>query len=208
MSASRSNYDVFLSCSLVDRSAAEEVAEALRNAGLRVFRSVEVAEGTSYSAAIRHALAVSDALVLVLPPEGALRANTAIEVGAAMAWGKPICIVQPDNGHVRSPGYLSDYPVYPISRVDDVVQAVKRGKRPLSATDLAALEKLYVDMGVPTDHFIRDPVMLDELAEQFRGRTGSDLEGERLLYEMIRRRKSGKWPRLTKKRQKTGQKTA
>lgn len=197
MSKARRDYDVFLSYSLTDRPIADRVALAMKNAGLSVFSALDQpATGGSISEEIHRALAVSGALVLILPSEESLDANTGIELGAAMAWKKPICVIRPENGHVRMPGYLSSYPTYPISRIDDVVRLVKQGLAALSAKQLRSLREVYVSMGIPTDKFSFDPAMLEELADRFKARTGSRTSGERLLYEMIRLRKKGEWPRL------------
>lgn len=200
MSTRTKNYDVFLSYSHNERPVAEKVAEALDNAGLSVFQSQELPVGEPVSETIRRALAVSDALVLIVPSEGSLQANSAIELGAAMAWHKPICVVRPENGRARIPEFLSAHRVYPISRLDDVVQAVKAGHKPLTPQKLATLKGIYIEMETPTDQFIREPAMLDQLADRFNAQTGSTLQGERLLYEMLRLRKRGEWPRLQKKR--------
>jgi hypothetical protein len=203
MSKARRDYDVFLSYALTDRPTAEKVTQAMQNAGLSVFRYIDLPAGGSVPEEIRRALAISDALVLILPSEGALDANTGIELGAAMAWSKPICVVRPENGHVRIPAYLSEYPSYPVSRIDDVVNAVRKGQKPLSAEKVEALKATYVSMGIPTDRFVSDPTLLDELARQFASRAGSSVSGVRLLNEMMKLRKKGEWPRLQAGRKAT-----
>jgi hypothetical protein len=203
MSKAKRDYHVFLSYSLSDRPTAEKVAQAMKNAGLSVFTAIDLPGGCAISEEINRVLAASDALVLILPSEGTIDANAGIELGAAMAWKKPICLVRPENGHVRMPGYLSSYPTYPISRIDDVVRLVKEGLAALSAKQLEVLREVYVSMGIPTDKFRFDPAMLDELAHRFKTQTGSHTSGERLLYEMMRLRKRGKWPRLTRTRKET-----
>lgn len=194
------NFDAFLSYSLADRSTATRVSESLTNAGLSVFDPADLAAGKPWADAVHNALVVSDAIVVILPPDGELRANAAIELGAAVALGKPVCIVRPENGRRRIPGYLERYQQYPLSRIDDVVQAVRRGQKPLSAGDLDVLKQIYVEMNLPTDRFVGDPASLDKLAATFRVRAGSTIASVRLLYEMIRQRKQGKWPALKTKR--------
>lgn len=203
MSKARRDYDVFLSYALTDRPTAEKVTQAMQNAGLSVFRYIDLPAGGSVTEEIRQALAISDALVLILPSEGALDANTGIELGAAMAWSKPIHVVRPENGHVRVPAYLSQYCIYPISRLDDVVNAVRKGQKPLSVEQVEALKETYVSMGIPTDRFVSDPTLLDELARQFASLAGSSVSGVRLLNEMMKLRKKGQWPRLSAGRRAT-----
>ena len=198
MSVRAADFDVFLSYSLSDRGTATEVSQALVNAGLRVFDPLcaDLDLGQYLAETIHRALAASDALVVVLPSEGELRANAAIELGAAVALGKPVCVVRPENGKARVPEYLNRYQQYPISRIADVVQAVRRGQKPFSPKDLDVLKEIYVEMHVPADHLARDPARLDELTDEFRARAGSPVSPEQLLYEMFRQRKRGQWPRL------------
>ncbi len=192
------NYDVFLSYSLADRPTAETVRLSLIQAGLQVFDPGCVKPGLSLTEAVWHALAVSEALVAVIPADGDPTPNTATELGAAMAWSKPIYLLRQENGRSRTPSFLSSYGVYPVSRVDDVASAIKRGQKPLSSDELEVLKKVYLNMQTPTDQFLRDPALVDRLAQEFRARARSQIAGERLLHEMLRLRKQGRWPRLSR----------
>jgi hypothetical protein len=167
---------------------------------LTTFDLSAIEPGTRISETARRALALSEALVVVLPSDGSLSANSAVEVGAAWGWSKPVYVIQEGRLSNPLPDYLADYPVYPISRVDDVARAIKRGREPLTATEREVLREVYLAMKVPTDRFVQDPSLLDELARRFKDKTGSTVVGERLLYEMIRLRKQGAWPRLARKR--------
>lgn len=198
MTKRHEDYDVFLSYSFADRPAAETVRHSLIQAGLQVFDPGFVKRGVSLAEAIWHALAVSEALVVVIPQDGAPTPNTAAELGAAMAWEKPIYLIRQENGRSGTPSFLSGHAVYPVSRIDDVANAIKRGQKPLSPEEQDVLKKVYLEMRTPTDQFLLDPALLDQLAQKFGTRARSRIGGERLLYEMIRLRKEGRWPRLTK----------
>lgn len=203
MSKEKENLDVFLSYAHADRPLAERVWRSLTQAGLNVFDPAQIAVGASISDEIWRALALSDAIVAVIPAEGNPNPNTAAELGAGMAWSKPIFLLCEQNGPTRAPSFLREYPLYPVSRVDDVAAAIKRGPAPLSPDKMSALQEIYLEMGTPTDRFIGDPALLDQLARRFRKRTNVDVSGERLLYAMLRRRKQGQWPRMSQRRGKS-----
>ena len=196
MTRTRQYYDVFLSYALGDRPVAEAVKKALTQAGLAVFDASAIQPGQEIGERVRHALATSEALVAVIASDGATSSNVAVEIGAAMAWNKPIYILQEKDGVGRLPEFLSSHRAYPLSRVDDVVGAIRRGRQPLSEADRDVLRQVYEEMRTPTDQFLNDPAQLDELASRFARRTGTRISGERLLSEMIRLRKQGRWPRL------------
>lgn len=188
--------DVFLSYSLIDKPAADVVRDSLENAGFDVFDPQKIDKAESISEAIWRALATSEALVLVVPANGEPTPNAATELGAAMAWRKPIFVVRQRNGHAKTARFLSGFKTYPLSRIDDLANAIRRGRKSLSGEDLELLKKTYLEMGVPTDRYMLDPALLDELARRFCDRTDAHIAGEHLLQEMIRHRKQGHWPRL------------
>lgn len=200
MSRPEDNYDVFLSYPLVEKATAERVTSALEQAGLCVFDPASLETDKRIGEQIRRALAVCDALVVVLPQEGAPSANTGVEVGAAQAWAKPVYVLRPEDARSRVPPYLSEFAIYPLSRVDDVARAVKRGGEPLGDEGVEVLKAVYVEMDTPTYMFARDPALVDELAQAFAARSGTQVPGERLMNEMVRLRKRGQWPVLRKSR--------
>lgn len=117
-------------------------------------------------------------------------------MGAAMAWHKPIFVVHTMTGNVRLPSYLEDFPAYPISRIDDVVQSIKRGLKPLSENEQSVLTSVYAELGIPTDRLLREPAAIEKFAQAFNKLCGTNLSGERLLQELVRLRKDGRLPRL------------
>lgn len=196
MSEEKETFDVFLSYAHADRPIAQRVWRSLTQAGLNVFDPAQIAVGASFSDEIWRALALSDAIVAVIPAEGNPNPNTAAELGAGMAWSKPIFLLCEQNGPTRAPSFLREYPLYPVSRVDDVVAAIKRRPVTLPPDEMSALEEIYVELGTPMDRLIRDPALLDQLARRFRDRTKVQLPSERLLNTMLIRRKQGRWPKL------------
>lgn len=196
MSKRKADFEVFLSYAGTDRDAAESILRSLTHAGLRVFDPGCMDPGIGLAEAIWDALAMSDAIVAVIPKLGTPNPNTSSELGAAIAWRKPIYLVSQENGRTRVPAYLSGHRLYPLSRIDDVARAIKRGPRPLTTEDRESLKRIYLELEIPTDRFINDPALLDKLASKFNARVHEEVSGERLLYEMIRLRKQGSWPRL------------
>jgi len=198
MSVDTTSYDVFLSYSLAEKPVAEFVERALREAGLDVFDLARVEPGSSVQDVLWQAMAESAALVVVIPRERAPASNTAVELGAAMAWHKPIYVVYSGRGNVRLPAYLSEYHAYPLTRIDDVAQSIRRSLHELSEEELAVLRDVYSELGIPADRLLSEPASLDRLARMFNARSNVRFTGERLVQELLRLRKAGLLPRLNK----------
>lgn len=187
-------YDVFLSYPMTEAGLADSVARALQQAGLDVFWHERFDAGEKD--AIWHALAESAALIAIVPSESPLASSVAVEVGAFKAWRKPIYVIQAARGSIKLPTYLADCPVYPLSRVDDVVESIKRGLTSLSEADRDVLATVYREVGMPTDELLFDPIAIELLSLKFSERCGKMVAGERLVQELLRLRKGGKLPRL------------
>ena len=196
MSSKPKTYDVFLSYALSDRHTAEKIARVLREAGLDVFDASGLELGADVGDAIWRALGETEAFLAILPSDGAISANNVLELGAATAWRKPIFVVSPGNGSVPIPSYLAKYEIYPTSRIIDVINAIRKGQKPLSRRERDILSDLYVEMRTPTDQLLRRPALLEELAVKYSLRAKSPMSGERLLHEMMRLRKKGGWPAI------------
>jgi hypothetical protein len=171
---------------------------SLAEAGLTVFDPAGIQVGSSPAEEVWHALAISEALVAVMPTTGDPSPNTSAELGAALAWNKPVFLVQRENGRTKTPWFFSGVKVYPLSRIDDVANAIKRGQEPLSEDQQEKLREAFIDIGAPTDRLLREPALLDRLAKRFRKKAGTEVSGERLMYEMLRLRKQRRWPRIGK----------
>jgi hypothetical protein len=193
-------FDVFLSYAGAERATADVIRRSLSAEGLRVFDPTDAATGESIADAIWKALAKSDAIVVVLSSDEPPNPNTAAELGAAQAWHKPIYLVSNANGGTRIPTFLSGYRLYPVSRIDDVARAIKKGPPPLTPEEIERLQALYLEFNTPTDQLMKDPTALERLAERFNSGPKADISGERLMYEMLRLRKLGNWPRLGRNR--------
>jgi hypothetical protein len=193
-------FDVFLSYAATERATAEVIRRSLSAEGLRVFDPANAASGESIADAVWKALAESDAIVVVLSADDLPNPNTAAELGAAQAWHKPIYLVSNANGSTRVPTFLRGYRLYPVSRIDDVARAIKKGLEPLAPEELELLQALYLEFKTPTDQLMKDPSSLERLADRFNSRAKANISGERLMYEILRLRKLGNWPRLGRNR--------
>ena len=197
MSKSSRICDVFLSSAYSQKEAAEQVAHALRDAELRVFNFQELEKmGQDAASLLWQALAESEALVGIVSPGVQQSAAAAVEIGAAMAWHKPVYLIQTDPDIPDLPSYLEGFHRYPLSRVDDVVTAIRAGRGPLSDEDMSALSKIYARFAVPTDQYLRHPAIVDRLASAFSARRRKNISGERLVQELIRLRKRGDLPKV------------
>jgi DNA-binding CsgD family transcriptional regulator len=190
-------YDIFISCAFVDANIADIVAARLSRDGFAVFVSHSMASVSAYDNlvdALWEALAESEALVAILSGESSSTAQ-GLEIGAAIAWHKPIYVVS-DTSSTKIPRMIQQYPIYPLSRLDDVIRAIRMGMAPLTDDELSILVRAYRQVGVPSDQLNRNPGALESLRHLFTKEAGRDYSAERLLREIMRLRKSGSWARL------------
>ncbi|MBU4273280.1 MAG: toll/interleukin-1 receptor domain-containing protein [Planctomycetes bacterium] len=188
-------YDVFLSYPLTEAGLAAQVARTLKEVGLDVFWHDGVEAGESFQDTIWRATAESAALIVIVPTESPLTSSVAVEVGAFKAWQKPIYVIQAARGSIKLPAFLAGCPVYPLSRVDDVVESIKRGLASLSEDDRDVLVTIYHEMGIPVDQLLVKPASIEMLAREFRTKSGKMASGERLVRELLTLRKRGNLPR-------------
>src|SRR6266481_6261265 len=132
MRTNNKTFDVFISHAASDRNVASEVAASLESAGLEPFYAGSVGPSTDISEAIWQALAESRALIVIFSPDLPLNAMGMVEIGGAAAWNKPIFLLVKDPSGTKLPTALSAYPVYPISRLDEVIRAIRSGFAPLT----------------------------------------------------------------------------
>ena len=197
-------YDVFLSFALADAKTGELAARTLTHAGLTVFAPGKLESGAKVSDAVWQALAEIVAMVAIVDPENPPAASLAVELGAAMAWHKPIYIVHAKAASTRFPDYLSDYPAYPISRLEDVARSIAALSTPLSADELSSLCHIYGDLGIPTDQLLLQPAAVEKVARAFAKATGREVPAEQLVHELIRLRKGGSLPKNRTPSRRTG----
>ena len=194
MSVQISAQDVFLSYSITEGRTAELVRLAFSEAGLDVFDTAACESGSHSEDILRQALAKAAAVIVIVDVQRAPASTTMVELGAAIAWRKPIYVVYADTDVVKLPSYLQNYHAYPISRIDDLVRAVKHPQGSLSRLseeDREVLRSVYVDMGVSVDKLAVNPGLLDQFSADFNARRGSDIPGERLMQELFNLRKRG-----------------
>jgi hypothetical protein len=197
MAHDRKACDVFISHAAGDAALAREVAAACRADGLMAVTPAELpADVKRQGDAIWEALAESRAVIFLVSPVG-LTPNMTVEMGAAWAWNKPIygVVIDPTAPHVPLP--FGEIKLYPVGRIEDVLDAVRLSARQFSDDDRETLNQLYSAIGVPVDQYALEPLHLQELVKRFRTDTGKSVSGERLLSELLRMRKQGK---LTKNR--------
>jgi hypothetical protein len=190
-------YDVFLSYPITEAALADQVARALQEAGLDVFHDqFEIETGEDYKDALWRAVAESAALIAIVPSEGPLASFLVFEIGAFKAWRKPIYVIQAAEGNIKLPSYLADCPVYPATRVNDVVRSIKRGLASLTEDDRIVLTDIYSNLGMSIDQLLANPTAIDSLSSEFHARCGKKVPGERLARELLTMRKGGRLPRL------------
>jgi hypothetical protein len=182
-------FDVFLSHAVSETLHARQVAAAMRAEGLEVFKLEDLRTGASIEDAVWEALAECLAVVAIVPANGP-NANMTFELGAARAWKKPIYFLASDLKMTGLGSPFLDIPVYPLSRVDDVVRAIK-SLQELTDEDRAKLTAAYAGIDVPLDNLLTDVPALDRLAQRFQRATGKSVPAEVLVSELLRMRKKG-----------------
>ncbi|HEY8503177.1 MAG TPA: hypothetical protein VIL46_01245 [Gemmataceae bacterium] len=174
-----------------DAALAAEIARAFLSNGLEAVTESALPPGRGAGDALWGALAESRALLVILSPSGPTT-TMALVIGAALAWNKPILGVVPDPAAARVPPALTGVRLYPLGRIEDVIDEIKLAAGQLSDADRASLAEIYRGMGVSVDQLATDPAQLAELAKQFKAATGRTVPAERLLSELFRMRKQGK----------------
>ncbi len=185
------SFDIFISYAGQDRPLAEQLAAACRAAGLSSVSANDISPGVKVDEALWEALAESKALLAIIS-NSAPTANMGIELGAALAWNKPIFGIVEEAANARLPPGLPAMRLYPASRIDDVIQAVKAADADLTDEDREELKDIYLTMAVPVDKFATELDTLHQLTDQFRRRTNKVVSQERLLEQLLRMRKAGK----------------
>ena len=120
-----------------------------------------------------------------------------IELGAAMAWNKPIFVLLNGPASTRVPDALGTYQVYPRNRIDEVLTQIRRNFEPITDDERQVLVETYSDLGVPADRLSQSPRELQQLVEKFNEKTYKHLSETRLLSELLRMRKQAMLPRLS-----------
>jgi hypothetical protein len=195
VTAVRAAIDVFLSYSVADRDTATLVTNALVGGGLSVSPN-DPPPGSNWQDSIWQSLTECDVFVVIINLERPHASNTFVELGAAVAWRKPVFAVQTSEKTQGIPVYFRDIPLFPLTRLDDLVVAIKRAVNKFPLEDRNLLLETYARLGVSTDQLLRDPEQVERLADEFASHASQPIAGEQLVNELLRLRKSGKLPTL------------
>jgi hypothetical protein len=194
--ASNKTYDVFISHGPSENKLASAIAEDLKSVGLEAFHAGNLEPDTDIGDAIWQALAESRALIAVVSPGVPMRAMGMIEIGGASGWNKPIYLILNGPSSTKLPPGLDKYPVYPISRLDEVIRSIQSSFEPLNENQRAVVTKIYKDLNIPADQLSGSMAGLQKLTTRFNRITHKQFSEERLLTEILRMRKKGQLPRL------------
>ena len=196
MATATKTYDVFISHAASDRHLVAEIAGTLESVGLEAFHGGTVERGADVADAIWQALAECRAVIAIISPNASPQAMGMVEIGAAAAWNKPVFLIINGPSSTKLPAALSNYPVYPVGRLGEVIQQICAGFEPLTDHDRRILADTYRDARTAVDQLSQSPKALRELTAQFNRNAGKQFSGERLLSELFRLRKRGQLPRV------------
>ena len=196
MSTVTRTYDVFLSHAASDSHLACEIADSLESVGLETFHAGTVESATHIGEAIWQALAESRAVISIISPDTPPHAMGMVEIGAAAAWNKPVFLLINGPSSTKLPPALTTYPVYPLGRLEEIVQQIRTGFQPLTDNERGVLVDVYRELQTPADQLSQSPSPLRKLTTKFNRVAKKQLSGERLLSELLRLRKNGQLPRL------------
>jgi hypothetical protein len=165
-----------------------EIARACRASGFETKTNSEallVVPGEDIEDALRRALRESRALIVVLAPSG-LSAWTLLEIGAAQALDMPIFAVTDDGAMTHLPRLPSGIKIYPFSRMDEIIGAVREAARQLTDRDRSLLAEIFAKTGAEVDDLSLDPQLLERIASRFAKRAGKAVPEGRLYSELLR----------------------
>lgn len=188
--------DVFISHTASDSHLAAEIAQTLETLGLETFHAGAVELGSDIGDAIWQAIAECRALIAIVSPNIAANAMGMVEIGAATAWNKPVFVLINGPSSTKLPPGLSQYPVFPLSRLEEVIRTIRTGFVPLTEDECTMLVEIYRKLDTPADELSQSPTVLDKLVAEFNHRSHQTYSAERLLSELLRLRKKGQLPHL------------
>ena len=97
------------------------------------------------------------------------------------------------------PAFLQEGKVFSYQSLDAVIDSILQSKLELSERETQWLKQWYEDRKVPLDQLMARPALLDDLSARFAKTWDRAVAAERLLSEMLRLRKQGKWQPLRRK---------
>lgn len=190
-------YDIFIASSSLERELRHQVANALTDAGIKVYvPEATIRPDGLHGDEMRLAMAESKIVGVLVGRSGNVPDTTAFETGAAIAWGKPIIVIRPDEAQADVPIYLRNYRSFPISKLDEAVDAIQKATSSIEPDDRKPLAVAYERVGIPADRLATDPIRLQTLASEFESLAGKYVPPEALISELLTMRKRGLLPRL------------
>ena len=197
MAEKRANFDVFLAYSRNEEGLAETVKYAMRDAGIGVFDARDLVQGQPSSGLLLDAIEES-AAVVVTGAKSIANGSVLTELGAAMAWQKPIYVVYSSGEPHEWPMLRGRVELVREEDLSRLIKTLQNAIAPLSESNLDLLRKLYVRLGVPTDQLRSQPSSMEILTNAFAALTDMNISGGRLVRELIRLRKNNQLPALSK----------
>lgn len=197
----RPSPDAYLAHDASDSALAWAVADRLRAAGLTT-ASVHIDGAGTFSLdsqPFRRELFESFTLVVVLTPAFVRSGVLPFYLGVADATSSPVYVLNADVPAADVPDYLgrSQYAIEPLwDGLPRIVDEISKASRPLSAESVSALGRVYQEMGIAADQLHMSAERREEFARRFAEESGLRLPEFRLIREVLRLRKTGKFPRL------------
>jgi hypothetical protein len=84
------------------------------------------------------------------------------------------------------------------SAIEDIVRDIKQSAGEFSYEDQEILRDVYLSTAVPVDRFALDHQQLRKITNRFNKATRRNITSERLLWELMRMRKRGSLPALSR----------
>src|SRR5947208_1524390 len=159
--------DVFLSYSPRNEMLAAQVKARLADEGLLVVSPRDLGNGRQLASRFREAIAESQAMVVIVSEPYVLPTNLVIEVGAALAWEKPIFVLASNADPESLPAFLQEGKVFSYQSLDAVIDSILQSKLELSERETQWLKQWYEDRKVPLDQLMARPALLDDLSARF-----------------------------------------
>lgn len=194
----KKTHDVFLSHGVELTGEAKVIAKKFADAGLTVFQVSEIKPGYNIMEETWQALAESWAIV-VLIKHGMVPPSVALEIGAASAWHKPVYVLIEGKQEYPLPLYISGQKIFKSSEVSKVIELVSETLSPMTDDQRDVLKDAYHALGVPSDRLLQEPNLIDKLRKVLRRRAQTDISGERIMQELLRLRKTGKLPKVSRR---------
>jgi hypothetical protein len=189
--------DVFLTFPLSERDTAKLVRDSLSQAGFRVITADTATTGSEWKNDLWISLVQSDAVVVLTTNVQPPSANSLVEIGAAMAWNKPIFVLQKELV-VTPPAPLQSFPRFNVARLDDLADAIRRSaaartkKESLSSEQQAALADAFVEQALPVDRIVSDVDTLDAFTDIVNRRINARITSAQVARHLLWLRKAGR----------------